>query len=99
MYSRASGVAVSGPEWCFTTQPHIGPVRETAPLPPPPTLPDPKIHKNIPLKKCTYFWALLATRATKKEYSGELGSQNDFEMEPKMEPRQQRLILTKHAQA
>ncbi len=42
---------------------------------------------------------VLATGATKKEYSGELGSQNDSKMEPKMEPRQQRPILTKHAQA
>ena len=28
----------------------------------------------------------MATRATKKEYSGELGSQNDSKMEPKLEP-------------
>ncbi len=26
----------------------------------------------------------MATRATKKEYSGELGSQNDSKMEPKL---------------
>ncbi len=34
-------------------------------------------------------------KASKVEYSGELGSQND----PKMEPRQQWPILTKHTQA
>ena len=38
-------------------------------------------------------------KASKVEYSGELGSQNDPKMEPKREPRQQRPILTKHAQA
>ena len=38
-------------------------------------------------------------KASKVEYSGELGSQNDPKMEPKSEPRQQRPILTKHAQA
>ena len=31
--------------------------------------------------------AVLATGATKKEYSGELGSQNDSKMEPKMDPK------------
>ena len=38
-------------------------------------------------------------KASKVEYSGELGSQNDPKMEPKREPRQQRPILTKHVQA
>ncbi len=98
MYSRASGVAVSGPEWCFTTPPYYRAPYWKCSLPLP-TLPDPKIHKKTPLKKGTSFGALLATQAAKKEYSGELGSQNDSKMEPKMEPRQQRPILTKHAQA
>ena len=30
---------------------------------------------------------VLATRATKNEYSGELGSQNDSKIEPKLEPK------------
>ncbi len=42
---------------------------------------------------------VLATRATKKEYSGELGSQNDSKMESKMEPKRQHPTLTKHTQA
>ncbi len=40
----------------------------------------------------TLFWPLfcepvLVTRATKKEYSSELGLQNGSKMEPKMEPK------------
>ncbi len=38
-------------------------------------------------------------KSPQNEYSAPLGSQNDSKMEPKMEPRQQRLTLTKHAQA
>ncbi len=84
MYSRVDFPPVSGAKCGFTTPPCTGLLRETAPFPPPP---DPKIHKKTPLKKGTYFGALLATRATKKEHSGELGSQNDSKMEPKMEPK------------
>ena len=43
-------------------------------------------HKKTPSKTDTYLGALLATRATKKEYSGELGSQNYSKMEQNMEP-------------
>ena len=41
----------------------------------------------------------MAPLGSQKEYSGPPGSQNDSNMEPKMEPRQQRPTLTKHAQA
>ncbi len=44
-------------------------------------------RRETPWKKGTYFGALLATRATNKEYSGELGSQNASKMETKMEPK------------
>ena len=42
---------------------------------------------------------VLATWATKKEYSSELGPKNYSKMEPGMEPKRQRPTLTKHAQA
>ncbi len=38
----------------------------------------------------------MATRATKKEYSSELGPRNDSKMEPKMEPKGQRPTFTLH---
>ncbi len=41
----------------------------------------------------------MATRATQKEYSSELGPKNDSKMEPQMEPTRQRPTLTKYAQA
>ncbi len=63
----------------------------------------PKIHQKryarTHRQKGPSSGILLATPATKKEYSGELGSQNDSKMEPKMEPRQQWPTLTKHAPA
>ena len=63
----------------------------------------PKVHEKRYAKthrqKGTSVGTLLATPATKDEYRRELGFQNDSRMEPKMEPRQQRPILTKHAQA
>ncbi len=55
----------------------------TGPLPPP--LSDPKIYKKTPLKKGTCLGAVLATRAAQKEYSGELGSQNDSKIESKID--------------
>ena len=41
------------------------------------------VHFVLPL----FCEPVLATRATKKEYSSELGPQNDSKMEPKMEPK------------
>ena len=68
--------------------------RGSAPLPPTPLLEvalAPKIHqKSYPKthrKKGTSLGTLLATPATKKEYSGELGSQNTSKMESKTEPK------------
>ncbi len=46
-----------------------------------------KSTQKRPSKTGTYLGALLATRATKKEYSGELGSQNDPKMEPEIDPK------------
>ena len=69
----------------FYHAPVSGLFNATGPLPPP--LSDPKIYKKTSLKKGTCLGAVLATRAAQKEYSGELGSQNDFKMEPKMEPK------------
>ena len=51
----------------------------------------PKIHEKRYAKtqrpKGTSLATLLATLATKKEYSGELGSQNTSKMESKMDPK------------
>ncbi len=49
--------------------------------------------------RSTFGRPVLATSATKKEYSGRLGSQNCSKMEPKMEPRRRRPTLTKHVPA
>ncbi len=82
MCSRVGFPPVSGAKCGFTTGPHYRAPYWKCSLPPP----DPKIHKKTPLQQGTDFGALLATRAAKKEYSTELGSQNDSNMEPKMEP-------------
>ena len=42
---------------------------------------------------------VLATQATKKEYSSELGPKNYSKMDPKMVPKRQRPTFTKHARA
>ena len=65
--------------------------------PPPPQTPllevalAPKIHEKRYAKthrpKGTSLATLLATLATKKEYSGELGSQNTSKMEFKTDPK------------
>ncbi len=65
--------------------------------PPPPQTPllevalAPKIHEKSCAKtqrpKGTCLGTLLATPATKKEYSGELGSQNTSKMESKTDPK------------
>ena len=55
--------------------------------------------RNHPLFKTHFCEPVSVTRATKKEYSSELGSQNASQMEPKMESKRQRPTLTKHAQA
>ncbi len=51
----------------------------------------PKIHEKsyakTHRKKGTSWGTLFATPATKKEYSGELGSQNDSKMESETEPK------------
>ncbi len=60
-----------------------GLLRATAP----PPRPDLKSTKKTPLQKGTYLGALLATLAAQKEYSYELGSQNDSKMDSKMEPK------------
>ena len=49
--------------------------------------------------RSTFWRPVLATKATKKEYSGRLGFQHGSKMEPKMEPRRRRPTLTKHAPA
>ena len=46
-----------------------------------------------------FLEVVLATRRAKKEYSGQLGSQNGTKIDTKMEPRRRRPTLTKHAQA
>ena len=46
-----------------------------------------KSTQKRPSKTGTSLGGLLATRATKKEHSGELGSQNDSKMESKMDPK------------
>ena len=55
-------------------------------------------HKNDLQRQEPIWGALLATRATKKEYSGELGFQNDSKREPKMDPKviQKREPAQKH---
>ncbi len=59
----------------------------TPPTPPPGGGSHRKSTQKRPSKTGTSLGAVLATRATKKEYSGELGSQNDSQMEPKMVPK------------
>ena len=68
--------------------------RGAAPLPRTPLLEvalAPKIHQKryakTHRKKGTSLATLLATPATKKEYSGELGSQNTSKMESKTDPK------------
>ncbi len=73
---------------------HYHPTRGAPPPPPTPLLEvalAPKIHEKRYAKthrpKGTSLATLLATLATKKEYSGELGSQNTSKMESKTDPK------------